>query len=172
MWCSTDPEIRPIICQDDSKTLIHPWASPHPTMTWQIFMEPKVTIKVLCIDLDLSYYFLFIFSPTSLHGSWGKVVQGGCVSFVCSLWADCSVMKWSSIKAWPRGQGRSSGIDSLPQNRLINTFLHQTMKWGGFRNVYLQTEHESQCNWLSILVMFWVSVTLHVCSESPVLGRS
>lgn len=56
------------------------------------------------------HLFLFIsclfYSPTSLHGSLGKVIRWGGVSFVCSLTADCSVMKWSPIKAWPRGQGR------------------------------------------------------------------
>lgn len=46
----------------------------------------------------------------------------------------------------------------------------QSMKWGGFRNVYLQTEHESQCNWLAVNSGNVLGVC--DCSESLVLGRS
>lgn len=67
--CSTDPEIRTIICPDDSKTLttevtlkypfIPPW---HDKYLWS-GIEPNLhtaLMTALCINLDLSYYFLFI----------------------------------------------------------------------------------------------------------------
>lgn len=43
------------------------------------------------------------------RGSWNKVTQVGPsnrVSFVCSVRTDCRMMKYPSIKSWPRGQGQ------------------------------------------------------------------
>lgn len=166
MSCSTDHEIRIIIYSDDTTNTYqqsHPWVS---LDSWW-HDEQTHLIKALCINLVLSYCFLFILFSNLCP--W-VMMQGHqwslCVFFVCSHSADCSLMKRSSIKAWPQGQGQSPDSDSLPdtgRSSLINPAL-QCMKWKAFRNVFISKQNMSHCvaDFLSLLIMFWMSCCISV----------
>lgn len=93
--------------------------------------------------LNLPFYSLFIlFSNLPPRLMRQGHTGGGRVSFVCSRSADCSVMKWLSIKGRPRGQGRSPGSDSLPDTGVrAGWWLHSwstvCVKSRGFRKVWI-----------------------------------
>lgn len=75
------------------------------------------------------------YASISLHGSWGKVTIGGCMSFVRSHSADCFVMKWSPIKAWPSGSGLEAWWWCITWHGSEAVWLILCMKLSTYKNV-------------------------------------